>query len=341
MSTAYVYDPVFLEHDRPGHVERRERLSTTMQLLAQKELLGQLVEVQATPVPMEHLLAVHHEHYVKRAKEVAEGGGGNLDPDTYLNGRSYEVALTAAGGMLNLVDAILDGKADNGFALVRPPGHHALPGRGMGFCLFNNVAVGGAYALNHKGLSRVLIADFDLHHGNGTQEAFYSTDQILYFSTHQYPHYPGTGHWSEIGVGQGEGFSVNVPLPPGVGDEGYERVFDEVLYPVAERFRPELILVSAGYDAHWADPLGMMRLSSTGYGHLTEALKEMAEEFCDGRLAFTLEGGYDLEALSHSIAATLQALLGGEIDDPLGPPPHPGITVDDIVIDVKGVHRLV
>jgi acetoin utilization deacetylase AcuC-like enzyme len=312
-----------------------------MQLLAQKELLGKLVEVQATLVPMEHLLAVHHEDYVKRAKEVAEGGGGNLDPDTYLNGRSYEVALTAAGGMLNLVDAILDGKADNGFALVRPPGHHALPGRGMGFCLFNNVAVGAAYALNHKGLSRVLIADFDLHHGNGTQEAFYSTDQVLYFSTHQYPYYPGTGHWSEIGVGQGEGFSVNVPLPPGVGDEGYERVFDEILYPVAERFRPELILVSAGYDAHWADPLGMMQLSSTGYGHLTETLKQIADEVCNGRLALTLEGGYDLEALSHSIAATLQTLMGGEIDDPLGPAPHPGIPVDDIVIDVKGVHRLV
>ena len=341
MSTAYVYDPVFLEHDRPGHVERRERLSATMQLLAQKELLGKLVEVQATLVPMEHLLAVHHEDYVKRAKEVAEGGGGNLDSDTYLNGRSYEVALTAAGGMLNLVDAILDGKADNGFALVRPPGHHALPGRGMGFCLFNNVAVGAAYALNHKGLSRVLIADFDLHHGNGTQEAFYSTDQVLYFSTHQYPYYPGTGHWSEIGVGQGEGFSVNVPLPPGVGDEGYERVFDEILYPVAERFRPELILVSAGYDAHWADPLGMMQLSSTGYGHLTETLKQIADEVCDGRLALTLEGGYDLEALSHSIAATLQTLMGGEIDDPLGPAPHPGIPVDDIVIDVKGVHHLV
>lgn len=341
MSTAYVYDPVFLEHDRPGHVERRERLSATMQLLAQKELLGKLVEVQATLVPMEHLLAVHHEDYVKRAKEVAEGGGGNLDSDTYLNGRSYEVALTAAGGMLNLVDAILDGKADNGFALVRPPGHHALPGRGMGFCLFNNVAVGAAYALNHKGLSRVLIADFDLHHGNGTQEAFYSTDQVLYFSTHQYPYYPGTGHWSEIGVGQGEGFSVNVPLPPGVGDEGYERVFDEILYPVAERFRPELILVSAGYDAHWADPLGMMQLSSTGYGHLTETLKQIADEVCNGRLALTLEGGYDLEALSHSIAATLQTLMGGEIDDPLGPAPHPGIPVDDIVIDVKGVHRLV
>jgi acetoin utilization deacetylase AcuC-like enzyme len=211
----------------------------------------------------------------------------------------------------------------------------------MGFCVFNNVAVAAAYALKQRGLSRVLIADFDLHHGNGTQEIFYSTDQVMYFSTHQYPFYPGTGDWSEIGAGQGEGFSVNVPLPAGVGDEGYERVFDQILLPIAERFRPELILVSAGYDAHWADPLGMMRLSSSGYGQLAEALMGMAEELCEGRLAFTLEGGYDLQALSHSIAATLQALLGTEVDDPLGPPPQPGISVDDVIIDVQGVHRLV
>ena len=341
MSTAYVYDPIFLEHNRSGHVEHRERLATTMQLLSEKELLGKLVKVEPTPVPMEHLLVVHREHYVKRVKEVAEGGGGNLDPDTYLNGQSYSAALTAVGGLLNLVENILDGKADNGFALVRPPGHHALPARGMGFCLFNNVAVAAAYALRQRGLSRVLIADFDVHHGNGTQEIFYSTDQVMYFSTHQYPFYPGTGHWSEIGAGQGEGFSVNVPLPAGVGDEGYERVFDQILFPIAERFRPELILVSAGYDAHWADPLGMMRLSSSGYGQLAEALMEMAEDHCEGRLAFTLEGGYDLEALSQSIVATLQALLGTEVDDPLGPPPQPGIRVDDVIIDVQGVHRLV
>jgi acetoin utilization deacetylase AcuC-like enzyme len=151
-------------------------------------------------VPAEHLLAVHHEHYVKLARDVAERGGGNLDSDTYLNGRSYEVALLAAGGLLNLVDAILDGKAGNGFALVRPPGHHALPGRGMGFCLFNNVAVAAQYALKHRGLSRILIADFDLHHGNGTQEMFYTTDSVMYFSTHQYPYFPGTGHWPTGGI---------------------------------------------------------------------------------------------------------------------------------------------
>ncbi|MCJ7619723.1 MAG: histone deacetylase [Anaerolineae bacterium] len=341
MSTAYVYDPSYLEHNRPGHVECRERLETTIQVLDQRGLLEKLAQIQPAPVPAEHLLAVHHEHYVKLARDVAERGGGNLDSDTYLNGRSYEVALLAAGGLLNLVDAILDGKADNGFALVRPPGHHALPGRGMGFCLFNNVAVAAQYALKHRGLSRILIADFDLHHGNGTQEMFYTTDSVMYFSTHQYPYYPGTGHWSEIGAAAGEGFTVNVPLLAGVGDEGYERIFDEILYPIAERYLPEFILVSAGFDAHWRDPLGMMQVSAAGYGSLAGILKQMADELCDGRLAFTLEGGYDLQGLAHSIAAVLQALLGEDIDDPLGPSPRPSTSVDDMIIHVKGVHRLV
>jgi len=341
MSTAYVYDPLYLEHNRRGHVERRERLEMTMQVLQESGLTDRLVKVEATPVPMEHLLEVHLQQYTDQVREVAGRGGGNLDPDTYVNDRSYEVALLAAGGMLNLVQAVLEGRVRNGFALVRPPGHHAMPNRGMGFCIFNNVAVAAKYALEQNGLSRILIADFDLHHGNSTHEVFYDTSKVLYFSTHQYPYYPGTGHWDDIGRGEGEGFTVNVPLHPGVGDEGYGRIFDEILYPLAERYRPELILVSAGYDAHWADPLGMMQVSTAGYEYLTRTLKEMAEEFCDGRLVFTLEGGYDLEALAHSIAATLQTLLGDEeIDDPLGPSPRPGMSVDDLIVHIKGIHRL-
>ncbi len=342
MSTGYVYDPQYLEHDRPGHVERRERLEATMRVLEETGLLGRLVKVEASPVPMEHLMEVHVQQYVDQVRQVCARGGGNLDPDTYVNGRSYEVALLAAGGMLNLVQAVFEGQVSNGFALVRPPGHHALPNRGMGFCIFNNVAVAAKYALKHYNLSRILIVDFDLHHGNSTHEVFYDTSEVLYFSTHQYPYYPGTGHWDSIGRGDGEGFTVNVPLPAGVGDEGYGRIFDEILYPLAERYRPELILVSAGYDAHWADPLGMMQLSTVGYQYLTAALKEMAEQFCHGRLVFTFEGGYDLEALAHSIAATLQTLLGDEqIDDPLGPSPRPPISIDDIIVHAKGTHRLV
>jgi acetoin utilization deacetylase AcuC-like enzyme len=341
MATGLVYDPRFLQHDRPGHVECRERLEATMEVLGRCGLVELLDDVPAIPIPLEYLKAVHHEHYIQRVEEIAEKGGGNLDPDTYLNSHSYEVALLAAGGLVNLVDAVFEGRLDRGFALVRPPGHHALPGRGMGFCLFNNVAVAARYILDQTGLSRVLIADFDLHHGNGTQEIFYATDQVLYFSTHQYPYYPGTGHWSEIGEGKGEGFSVNVPLPAGVGDHGYGRVFDEILYPVAERYQPEFVLVSAGYDAHWADPLGMMSLSTTGFGYLTSVLKELADELCEGRLVFTLEGGYDLQALSNSVAATLQTLLGTKAEDPLGPSTRGESPVDDIIVHVKGVHRLV
>lgn len=314
----------------------------TMQVLEERRLPDRLVKVEATPVPMEQLLEVHLQQYIDQVKEVTDRGGGNLDPDTYVNDRSYEVALLAAGGLLNLVQAVLEGQVNNGFALVRPPGHHAMPSRGMGFCIFNNVAVAARYALGQKGLSRILIVDFDLHHGNSTHEVFYDTSEVLYFSTHQYPYYPGTGHWDSIGRGEGEGFTVNVPLHPGVGDEGYGHIFDEILYPIAERYHPELILASAGYDAHWADPLGMMQVSTGGYEYLTRTLKEMAEELCEGRLVFTLEGGYDLEALAHSIAATLQALLGDEqINDPLGPSPQADVSIDDIVTHIKGIHRLV
>jgi acetoin utilization deacetylase AcuC-like enzyme len=341
VSTCFVYDQRFLQHNRPGHVERRERLEAIMQALRERGLLEGLGEVPASEVAREHLLKVHREHYVNTVRDVAERGGGNLDADTYLNDRSYHVALLAAGGLVKLVNAIVDGRYDNGFGFVRPPGHHALPGRGMGFCIFNNIAVAAKYLLEQKGLERILIVDFDLHHGNGTQEIFFDSEKVLYFSTHQYPYYPGSGHWSEVGEGKGQGYTVNVPLPAGVGDEGYQRIFDEILYPLAERYRPQIVLASAGYDAHWADPLGMMQLSTTGYASLTAVLMEMAAELCAGRLAFTLEGGYDLEALSFSVAATLQALLGEEVEDPLGAAPREEVAVDDLIVHVKGAHRLV
>ncbi|MEE8163369.1 MAG: histone deacetylase, partial [Anaerolineae bacterium] len=191
-------------------------------------------------------------------------------------------------------------------------------------------------------LERVLIVDFDVHHGNGSQEAFYDESCVLYFSTHQYPYYPGTGHWQEIGRGEGEGYTANVPLPGGVGDDGYERIFDEFLYPLAERYRPQLILVSAGYDAHWADPLAAMQLSITGYANLTRTLKTMADELCKGRLIFTLEGGYQLEVLAYAVLNTFHVLLGDEeIGDPLGPAPRSERDVSDLVDQLKGLHRLV
>jgi len=341
MTTGYVYDPLYLEHDLRGHPENRDRLMRIMALLEEKGVIAQLTPIAPTPISMERLERVHEPGYIKWVQEVAERGGGYLDPDTYVAPRSYEAALLAAGGLVNAVRAVLRGEVDNAFALVRPPGHHARRAQGMGFCLFNNVAVAACYALEEGGVNKVLIVDFDVHHGNATQETFYAESRVLYFSTHQYPYYPGTGHWKERGVGKGEGYTVNVPLPPGVGDKGYRRIYEEVLDPVARHYCPQLILVSAGYDAHWADPLAGMRLSITGYGWLAHFLKSLADELCKGRLVFTLEGGYHLEVLSYSVLATIEALMGEEeVLDPLGPSPYPERPVDEVLRVVKAAHHL-
>ena len=341
MTTGYVYDPIYLEHDLRGHPENRERLRVTMNLLESSGLLEELVSVQATPISMERLERVHAPDYVQEVRRVAEAGGGHLDLDTYVRGPSYEAALMAVGGLVNAVEAVLDGRLDDAFALVRPPGHHAVRNRGMGFCLFNNVAVAARYALADRGLRRVLIVDFDVHHGNGTQDEFYHEAQVLYFSTHQYPHYPGTGDWREIGEGEGEGYTVNVPMRGGVGDVGFAQIFEGVLFPIVRRYEPELILVSAGYDAHWNDPLAAMQLSITGYANLARILKAMADESCAGRIVFTLEGGYHLQVLSCSILNALGALLGREdVLDPLGPAPYPERSVTDFVAQLKELHRV-
>lgn len=340
MTTGYVFHPLYLEHNMPGHSERKERLQRILQILESSGTLERLTPIQATPIDKELLSTMHDPSYISLVERVANSGGGMLDPDTYVNAHSYDAALMAAGGLVNAVEAVLLGQVDNGFALVRPPGHHALRDWGMGFCLFNNVALAAQYAIEKHSLSRILIADFDVHHGNGTQDAFYERDDVLYFSTHQYPHYPGTGHWKERGRGEGEGYTVNVPLPWGVGDEGYTQAFEEILLPLARRYCPELILVSAGYDAHWADPLANMRLTTTGFHRLTTILVSLAEELCQGRLVLTLEGGYDLGALSHSVLATFAALRREEAEDPLGPAPGRSPSIDDLLQNVKAIHHL-
>ena len=341
MSTGYVYDPLYLEHDEPGHPENRGRLEQTMRHLEDSQLLGRMTRLEPRDATVDELSAVHRPAYIDRVRSAAETGRGWLDPDTYVGARSYDAAVRAAGGLLCAVDAVLAGEVDNAFALVRPPGHHAVADRAMGFCLFNNVAIAARHALQQHGLDQVLIVDFDLHHGNGTQEAFYEENHVLYFSTHQYPYYPGTGHWQETGRGVGKGYTVNVPLPAGVGDAGYRQVLNQVLVPVAGRFRPQLILASAGYDAHWSDPLGMMLLSVAGYANIAGTLTGLASELCDGRLVLTLEGGYNLEALSLCIAATLSVMLGDEeVQDPLGPAVRREQSVDDVISAVKREHEL-
>jgi acetoin utilization deacetylase AcuC-like enzyme len=343
MPTGYVYHPIYLEHDLRGHPENQQRLKETLRVLEAHKMLPRLTPVEPEPVSRERLERVHAPRYIEQVQRVAQGGGGHLDMDTYVRPASYDAALMSAGGVVEATRAVLDGEIDNAFGLVRPPGHHAVRSRGMGFCLFNNVAVAARYALAERDIDRVLIVDFDVHHGNGTQDEFESDPAVMYISTHQYPHYPGTGHWRETGTGAGEGSIVNVPLPGGVGDDGFRRIFDEVVGPAAWRFQPELILVSAGYDAHWDDPLAYLQISVSGYTAIARALWRLAAELCDGRLVFTLEGGYHLEALSYGVLNTFGVLIGGEAwdpVDPLGPSPHRERAVDDVVARVRDVHGL-
>jgi len=341
MSTGYVYHPIYLEHNLPSHPENARRLERIMDLLRESGVLEWLVPVEPQPATEEELQQVHTPALVARVRQMAERGGGHLDPDTYVNSRSYDAAVMAAGGLIAATDAILEGRIDNGFALVRPPGHHATPSQAMGFCLFNNVAIAARHALTHPDIERVFIADFDVHHGNGTQDIFETDPQVFYFSTHEYPFYPGTGHWSETGRGKGEGTVLNVPLPAGVGDRGYLRVFRELVWPLVRRFDPDLIFVSAGYDAHWQDPLAMMRLSLTGYAQIARELVQMAEELTAGRILFTLEGGYHLDVLAHGVLNTFYALLGeGTVSDPLGPAPWEEPDIGELIARLRNLHGI-
>jgi acetoin utilization deacetylase AcuC-like enzyme len=342
VTTAYCYDPLFLEHDLSGHPESRARLERIMEILGDEGLLDRMTLVPPRPVDPGLLTRVHEEPYVALVQRVAGRGGGFLDADTYVAPRSYDAALLAAGGAADLVRAVLSGQARNGIALVRPPGHHATRQRGMGFCLFNNVAVAARAALDEAAVERVLIVDWDVHHGNGTQDIFYDSPQVLFFSTHQYPYYPGSGDWRERGAGEGIGYTVNVPLPTGVGDQGFARIYAEILTPLAERFQPELILVSAGYDAHWQDPLASLHLSLAGYWQMARAVVELADRLCDGRLVVTLEGGYNLEVLAAGVADTCRALLGDPASgpDPLGLCSWPERPVADLVQAVRRFHGL-
>jgi acetoin utilization deacetylase AcuC-like enzyme len=339
--TAYVYDPIYLEHNRPGHPENARRLERILDTLKEQGLLDRLLLLEPRPATREELLDVHTERHIERVRTVAERGGGHLDPDTYVSPRSFEAGLMAAGGVVRAVKGVVDGEIDNAFALVRPPGHHATAGRAMGFCLFNNVAIAARAALAQEGIDRVFIADFDVHHGNGTADIFASDPDVFYFSTHQYPYYPGTGAKGDVGHGAGAGKTLNVPLPTNVGDDGYARIFEALVWPLIERFNPDLILVSAGYDAHWVDPLAHMALSLAGYAAMTRELVRMADQLCDGRLVFTLEGGYQLDALAYGVLNVFYALLGEEtVVDPLGPSPRAEPATGTLIEDLKELHQL-
>lgn len=338
----YVYDRLYLEHAWPGHPENPARLQAIIAHLKEQGVLDRLLQIPARDASSADLELVHDWEMVAKVRAQAVEGGGRLDPDTYVHAGSYEVALRAVGGCLAATDAVLDGQIDAVFCLVRPPGHHATPTKAMGFCLFNNVAIAAAHALQRRGLERVAIIDFDVHHGNGSQDAFYADPRVLYFSTHQYPFYPGSGYWAEAGEGDGKGTTVNVPLPRGCLADQFLRVYREICGPLLRRYRPQIILVSAGFDAHFADPLAQMLMNVRAYYELAWLLRDLASELCQGRLVFALEGGYDHTALAWSVRACLDALLGNDFTpDPLGEGPRPPPPDIDIVLTaVKRTHGL-
>ncbi len=315
--TAIMKHELFLEHDPGyGHVESPDRLAVIYKELEKSEIGNNFIYPAFEPATQEVLALNHTLPLIARVAATAGKNFSMLDPDTQTSARSYDAACLAAGAVIKGIEMVTTGEADNCFALVRPPGHHAEADRAMGFCLFNNVAVAARHAIKNLHMQRILIIDWDLHHGNGTQHSFYDTDQVMYFSTHQYPYYPGSGALSELGSGSGEGYTINVPLPGGQDDGAFVKIFDTVLCPIVRLYKPELIIVSAGYDIYLADPLGAMGISAAGFASLARILLNLAAEVCDGRIVFALEGGYNLEGLKTGVMAVLAEMCGMKgVDD--------------------------
>jgi acetoin utilization deacetylase AcuC-like enzyme len=309
--TGLIYDPRYLDHDMgAGHPESPHRLSAIMQQLGQSGTAARLARIEPREAEDEWITQIHTASYLSMLKTVAPASGRvSLDPDTSMSPGSLTAAYLAAGGALDAVDAIMRRQADHVFCAVRPPGHHAEAGCAMGFCLFNNVAIAARYVQKKYGLTRVLIVDWDVHHGNGTQHSFETDPSVLFFSTHQYPHYPGTGRAKERGKGAGEGFTINVPMEAGEGDAEYRTAFQKSLVPAADAFKPEFVIVSAGFDAHKDDPLASMRLTEEGYADLTGIVAGIAKRHAGGRVLSSLEGGYHLRSLAASVDRHIQALL--------------------------------
>jgi acetoin utilization deacetylase AcuC-like enzyme len=326
VKTALVLDCRYEAHDPgAGHPESPERIRVIREVIGDYRR-DDLVTLDPRPASVDEIALNHDADHIERVAATAGRPFFAFDADTPVSARSFETARLAAGGYLALLEAVMEGHAHNGFAFVRPPGHHAEADRAMGFCLFNNVAIGARWLRQRYGLDRVLIVDWDVHHGNGTQHSFYADPGVLYVSTHQYPFYPGTGAASEVGTGAGAGRTLNVPLPAGCGDDEYVAAFTSVIAPIAEQFRPEFVLVSAGFDAHRRDPLAAMNATEEGFRAMTRVLMRVAREHASGRLAAILEGGYDMRALRSSIPVVLDELGGATLDVPLATPqPRAGV----------------
>jgi acetoin utilization deacetylase AcuC-like enzyme len=319
---AYAIDEVFLGHrSPPGHPERPERLVAVREGLARAGFVERGAQLPVRRVKEEEIGLVHTAGYLTDVTRVVPGHSGYLDEDTFFSPGSWDAALAAAGVAVDLTRASLDGQHARGFGVVRPPGHHAEPDRAMGFCILNNVAIAAADA-RARGAARVAIVDWDVHHGNGTQAAFWRDPSVLYVSTHQSPLYPGTGMADEIGEGEGRGTTINLPLPAGSGDAEYAAAFDDVIVPALTAFAPDLILISAGYDAFSADPLAGMQVSAAGYRRMAACLRQVAESTSGGRLVAVLEGGYDLGGLTACVAETFDVLAAERAPD-VAPAPGP------------------
>lgn len=321
----YYYPEGHEVHAELGHPERPERVEALRLGLKSMGWWDEYPKIEPMAVTQKFLETIHDPIYLKKL-EFACSQGTRLDMDTYTTPNSWELAIKTVGGGLAVADSVWLKRAERGFALTRPPGHHATSNRGMGFCLLNNIALAAEHLVQIREASRLAIVDLDLHHGNGTQEIFWERDDIFYISAHQFPFYPGTGRAYEVGSGAGRGTTANFPLPPGSGDIAFHEIMDDLILPLLNQYKPEMVLVSFGFDTHWRDPLGQLQLSAEGYKNLIKKLIDCADENCDGRIALYLEGGYDLEAASACGQAVVSALLEESWQDPLGPSPNPEST---------------
>lgn len=308
----FYYDPILLEHDTgAAHPERPDRLRAIVQALEHRDLWKRLEHRSVRPATIEEIALVHPFAHIESIRHLVESGG-SIDPDTRVSAASFDAATRAAGAVIDACERIMASDERRAFCAVRPPGHHAESARAMGFCLFNNIAIAARSLQARHGLERIAIIDWDVHHGNGTQEIFERDPSVLYVSTHQHPLYPGTGMSTETGRGEGEGFTLNIPMPSGSDDFAYRRAFD-VITARLEEFRPQFLLISAGYDAHRRDPLASMLVTSAGFRWMMQWAMARADVHCDGRLVAVLEGGYNLIGLSESVAESIDAMLEREI----------------------------
>jgi acetoin utilization deacetylase AcuC-like enzyme len=308
MRTGLVFNEIYLRHNQVGHPEHKGRLEAIIEGISKEGLEREVVSVKPRRATAQEVALNHDPAYIQEIHDFCSAGGGYLDPDTYANESSYEVALYAVGGLLSACDRIINNELDTAFCAVRPPGHHAEYGKAMGFCLFNNVAVCARYLRDMMGMEKIFIVDFDAHHGNGTQRSFYEDNTVFYFSTHQYPFYPGTGGPQENGSGAGKGYTLNVPMPAGADDDMYIKAYRDSLPRVIEDFSPDILLVSAGYDLHERDPLTQLEVSNEGVRSIVRSLLGVCRDLGIPSL-FTLEGGYDLQALRDCGVITLEEML--------------------------------